>query len=86
MAKPLWLPLRRGWFEAFARGEKRHEVRRYNARWNERSCAIGRAVLLSLGYSGARLHGQIVSFERAVQDSPIYGPVTDCAVIGIELD
>ena len=83
--KPLFVPLRREHFEAFASGRKRVETRRYSARWNERSCRIGRPVVLSLGYAGARLSGRVVSFERATRDSDIYGQGADCALIGIEI-
>ncbi len=86
--KPLFIPLRREWYEAFASGSKTHEWRRYGPGWNERTCTIGRPVTLSLGYSGARLHGVITSF--AVEPAPsaaaaLFGECTLCAVIGIKL-
>lgn len=62
--RPLFIPLRREWFDAFACGEKAEEFRPYNARWNERSCRIGRPVVLSCGYgSKRRLRGVVVGFR-----------------------
>lgn len=87
--RPLFIPLRREWFDAFARGEKRHEWRRYGPRWNEATCPIGRPVVLALGYTRSRLIGRIVSFERRPTEGPaidIYGAGAICAVIGIALD
>ena len=60
MIPPMFIPLRRQWFEAFRDGEKRIEWRVYGARWNRQSAHRGRRVVLSLGYSGARLLGSIV--------------------------
>lgn len=62
--KPLFVPLAREWFEKFKSGEKRAEYRFHGARWNERTCRVGREVVLSLGYSKReRLRGQIAAFE-----------------------
>lgn len=88
--KPLFIALRREWFDAFARGEKTAEWRRYGRQWNEAQCPPGRPVILSLGYSGARLTGRVTGFS--VKPAPaggagrIYGTGTQCAVIGIALD
>ena len=66
MPKPLFIPLKREFFDAFARGEKHFEYRTYGPRWNERTCAIGRQVTLSLGYGKAhRLAGVITSFSTS---------------------
>ena len=59
---PLFIPLRREWFEAFAAGTKTQEWRRYGPGWNERTCLIGRPVTLALGYTRTRLHGVVTSF------------------------
>lgn len=62
--KPLFIPLRRKFFEAFRAGEKQVEYRRYGARWNEKTCTIGRQVTLSLGYGRQhRLAGIIKGFS-----------------------
>src|SRR4051812_15141940 len=58
--RPLFVPLKRQWFDAFQNGSKRVEWRAYGPRWNRRSAHRGRRVVLSLGYSGARLTGTVV--------------------------
>ncbi len=64
--KPLFIPLKREWFEAFASGGKAEEFRPYNARWNEQSCRIGRAVVLSCGYgTQRRMRGVVTGFRVA---------------------
>lgn len=86
--RPLFIALKRQWFEAFAAGIKQQEIRLHGARWNERTCAIGRAVTLSLGYTKTRLRGRVVSFHTqpcAGLAEELYGAGATCAVIGIEL-
>ncbi len=89
--KPLYIPLRRVYFEAFRLRRKRVEVRRYGPRWNERVCTVGRRVILSCGYSGPRMFGTIRSFHRKSARSvsksarEIYPDCRDFAVIGIRL-
>lgn len=62
--KPLFIPLKAEFFEAFERGEKDTEYRLSGPRWNIRTCRIGRKVVLSCGYGKARrLSGVIVGFE-----------------------
>lgn len=90
----LFVPLCREYFEAFERGEKHEEFRPYGPRWNERTCRIGRQVVLSLGYGKSRrLFGRVVSFrtDSEPQRMPAwlhcYGdkhPVAAC--IGVALD
>ncbi len=62
--KPLFIPLKTQWFRQFESGEKETEYRAYGPRWNERTCAIGRAAVLSHGYSGARLHRRVAGFKK----------------------
>lgn len=86
---PLFIPLRGVWFDAFARHEKTKEWRRYGPRWNEKVCVIGRAVVLSRGYSGARIKGRIVGFTKRRAKGAvalIYGYDTPCAVLTLALD
>ena len=89
LTRPLFIALRREFFEAFRAGTKRHEWRRYSARWSERSCPIGRQVTLSLGYSGARLFGEVIGFQRRRAQTraqvEMFGEGTVCAVIEIRL-
>lgn len=91
--KPLFIPLKREWFEAFASHQKTEEYRPAGGRWNERTCRIGRAVVLSMGYGkGRRLTGTITGFmisEAPCQSSAwkgIYGDKTPAAIITIRLD
>jgi hypothetical protein len=87
MDRPLFIPLHREWFDAFARGEKTEEWRRYGPRWNERQCTPGRAVTLSLGYSGARLSARIVDVELRYPETPaqvaFFGPDAECIVLSL---
>lgn len=90
---PLFVPLKRAYFEAFERGEKTEEFRVYGPRWNEETCPVGRFVVLSLGYGKARrLSGRIVSFRKDpnATERPgwvdCYGPAPAVAAcIGIKI-
>jgi hypothetical protein len=59
MSTPLFVLLRTAFFNAFAAGHKRVEFHPYGPRWNERTCAVGRRVVLRHGHSGRRLHGHV---------------------------
>ena len=62
--KPLFIPLKTEFFNAFASGSKTVEFRQYGARWNEKTCSIGRAVVLSKGYGKThRLTGVVCGFS-----------------------
>ena len=94
--KPLFIPLKREFFEAFERGTKKCEYRKHGKRWNRETCVPGRPVVLSLGYGkGRRLHGIVtdfnVSMSMAQSDAfiacyGICGPETACSCITIELN
>ncbi len=61
---PLFIPLKRKHFEDFEAGTKPEEYRPLGARWNEKTCHVGRRVTLSLGYGKRRrLSGVITSFR-----------------------
>lgn len=61
--KPLFIPLRGEYFDAFERGEKVTEYRQRGPRWNAETCYIGRRVVLSRGYGKhRRLTGIITGF------------------------
>ena len=63
---PIFIPLKKEFFEAFERGEKTVEYRVYGKRWNETTCTMGREVVLSCGYGKQRrLRGVIVKFEKS---------------------
>jgi hypothetical protein len=63
----LRLVLKRTYFEAFRRGEKHVEVRRYGKWYNERCFHIGRQVALTWRYSneGPFLLAVVRSFAKA---------------------
>ncbi|MDC8446072.1 MAG: hypothetical protein LV471_09140 [Nitrosomonas sp.] len=96
--KPLFIPLRTEYYELFESGRKKAELRKYGPRWNEKTCAIGRPVILSKGYGiKHRVSGKIIDFKKksasdidpihrlAIQT--IYGALDiDIAVIYIECD
>ena len=70
--KPLFIPLKREFYEDFAAGRKGSELRLYGPRWNERTCPVGRAVTLSLGYGKAhRMTGVIREFHK--RDARTFG-------------
>ena len=66
--KPLFIPLKTEFFRAFQAGTKTVEFRQYGPRWNERTCAVGRPVVLSHGYGKReRLNGVVSGFSVAVE-------------------
>lgn len=76
--RPLFIPLRSEYFDAFARGEKNTEYRKHGQRWNAKTCAVGRRVVLSRGYGKQRrLTGTIAGFEYESQPSKLPGWI-DC--------
>lgn len=90
--KPLFVPLKTQYYEEFVSGDKDTEYRKYGPGWNEKTCPIGRPVVISKGYGKyRRSKGVIRSFE--VIDSTtipsareVYGPVKiELAAIGIDL-
>lgn len=92
--KPLFIPLKTAYFEAFANGEKTTEYRPYGPRWNERTCSVGRKVTLSHGYGKARrLTGTVIAFGRSAEPTrtaawiDCYGDKSsDAACIHIQID
>jgi hypothetical protein len=67
MMKPLFIPLKTEFFEAFENGTKDTEYRVYGPRWNEKTCALGRDVVLSHGYgTKRRLRGVVVGFDVSI--------------------
>ena len=82
MDKPLFIPLKTAYYEAFASGEKRDELRLYGPRWNEQTCAPGRRVVLSKGYGKAhRLSGRIWKFKR--QQASTFGSTYKAAILDV---
>lgn len=76
--KPLFIPLKREYFEAFKRGTKTEEYRTEGPRWNAVTCFVGRAVVLSLGYGKAnRLQGVVTGY-RASKEPTTTAAWHDC--------
>ena len=92
--KPLFIPLKTEYYQAFVLGEKDTEYRKYGPGWNERTCWVGRPVVISKGYGKQnRTCGVIRSFA-IIDGSSIPGDsVEKCygtndiqlAAIGIDL-
>lgn len=89
---PLFIPLRKEFFEAFEKGEKTVEYRPFGARWNDRTCTVGRPVVLSNGYGKRRrLAGRITKFTTSTAASKTksweacYGP-GECQVACIHIE
>lgn len=92
--KPLFIPLKCEYFEAFERGEKTEEFRPWGPRWNEATCWKSRKVVLSLGYGKARrLTGEVTHVHADFDPKQLpgwkecYGDKYEVAIcIGIKLD
>ncbi len=88
--KPLFVPLKKEYYEAFECGEKTVEYRAYGPRWNEKTCWVGRPVTISCGYGNhRRLQGEVQMAEKC-PPSPafkkIYGEGKECFGILIKLN
>lgn len=84
--KPLFLPLKTEYFNAFLSGEKSVEYRCYGPRWNERTIIQGRCVILSQGYSGKRISGIILGMRLVPNTfTDIYSYGVTLAAIDIDL-
>lgn len=78
--KPLFIPLKTKWFEQFRSGEKRSELRLYGPRWSERTCPVGRRVVLSKGYGKyERMSGTIRAFYKRRGDT--FGSTYQAAIV-----
>lgn len=63
--KPLFIPLKSEYYEAFKADLKTEELRLYGPRWNHQTCLIGREVILSKGYGKQhRMKGRIWKFKK----------------------
>lgn len=66
--KPLFIPLKAKFFDAFDSGEKTTEYRRFGGPWNLKTCRPGRAVTLSRGYGKQRRIAGRIKAARLVFD------------------
>jgi hypothetical protein len=67
MNKPLFIPLKTEFYEQFKNGTKIDELRKYGARWNEKTCMKGRKVIISKGYGKQnRMTGVIADFSKQI--------------------
>ena len=93
--KPLFVPVTSEWYDPMERGDKPYEIRKYGQRWNEKTCAVGRRVLISKGYGKqhrfygvitqfARLHPEEMSLEAARAAASVYVGHDDFAVFWFE--
>lgn len=88
--KPLFIPLKGEYYDLFAAGVKGWEYRAYGARWNERTCTVGRNVVLSRGYGKKhRLNGRVehtMIMKNPTRDFvKIYGADKQCFAIKIQV-
>lgn len=83
--KPLFVPLKKKYYEAFECGDKGTEYRAYGPRWNERTCYPGRHVVLSCGYGKGRRIKAIIDYAEIVPPTQdfleIYGNGKQCFAI-----
>src|ERR1700690_3183601 len=91
---PLFIALRREFFEAFATGAKTEEWRAHRGRWTTRHVFVGRLVVLSLGYAGQspahagrRLRARIARVDLRYPETPeqvaFFGAGTECIVLSL---
>ena len=82
MTKPLFIPLKTEYFQAFKDGSKTDELRAYGARWNEKTCAAGRPVTLSKGYGKhERMTGRVWRFKK--QHGSTFGSTYKSAILAV---
>jgi hypothetical protein len=84
-SKPLWIPLKRKYFDAFKNGTKTIEYRHNSRQWTEKHIYPGRPVTLGCGYSGPRLRAVVTKFETRIMDSETYGPNQRLALIHLRV-
>ena len=78
--KPLFIPLKTEHFDAWKSGDKTDELRLYGKRWNERTCWVGRDVVLSRGYGRKhRMRGRLWKFKK--QHAPTFGSAYKAAIL-----
>lgn len=92
--KPLFVPLKRIYFEQIELGIKHVEYRPDGPRWNADTCTPGREIIFSLGYSGRRIKARITRFASVPLNEceaqhivrAIYGDIPRVAEIYFEVE
>lgn len=80
--KPLFIPLKTRYYEAFINGSKTEELRRYGPRWNEKNCAVGRDVVLSKGYGKQhRIAAKVWKFKQ--QHGSLFGSTYKAEILNV---
>jgi len=80
--KPLFIPLKSEYYDAFKCGSKTEELRAYGSRWNHDTCRIGREVVLSKGYGKQnRLKGRIWKFTK--QHGSTFGSAYKTSILAV---
>ncbi len=80
--KPLFIALKSEYYEQFKCGDKNTEYRLYGPRWNEKTCRVGRDVILSKGYGKKdRITGTISEFNQ--MDARKYGGLLRATILAI---
>lgn len=72
IGKPLFIPLITEYYNRFLTGDKTSELRIYGKRWNEKTCFVGRGVILSKGY-GKKFRQKAVITEFHKRKSDTFG-------------
>lgn len=90
--RPLFLPLMKQHYLAFADGSKTVEYRKAGGPWNRTTCVVGREIIISNGYtSKGRLRGVITEFKESASAGrrkwfvEIYGDGNIAACISIKV-
>jgi len=82
MSKSLFIPLKTEYFKAFQDGSKSEELRKYGPGWNEKTCRVGRDVVLSKGYGKqCRMRGIIYRFKK--QHGSLFGSTYKAEIIAV---
>lgn len=80
--KPLFIPLKSEYYEAFENGSKTEELREYGTRWNDKTCVVGREVILSKGYGKHnRMKGRIWQFKK--QRATLFGSTYKESILAV---
>lgn len=85
-SKPLFIPLKREYYEQFESGEKTYEIRRHGPRWHKGTCWEGRKAVVSLGYGKKNRINMVVKKVEIRNASSLrkkdWQACFDCGLIG----